>query len=60
MIPYSELELRNQLELAFVSPTMEEYFPRSASIKGKRKNITQVPEQSKDNGLMNYEYFGNF
>ena len=37
---------------------MIEEFPRSASIKGKRKNSTQECEQSKDNGIMNDEHFG--
>ncbi len=37
---------------------MEEDFPRSAPIKGKRKSTTQVPEQSKDNGILNDEPSG--
>ena len=53
--PHSELELRNHLEPAFVPPTVEEDFPRSAPIKGKRKNSVQVPEKSKDNDPMNDE-----
>jgi hypothetical protein len=56
--PHSELELRNRLEPSFVPPTVEEDFPRSAPIKGKRKSTTQVPEQSKDNGILNDEPSG--
>ena len=37
---------------------VDEDFPRSAPIKGKRKSITQVPEQSKDNGILNDEPSG--
>ena len=56
--PHSELELRNRLEPAFVPPTVDEDFPRSAPTKGKRKSITQVPEQSIDNGILNDEPSG--
>ena len=37
---------------------MEEEFSRSALIKNKRNNSTQVPEKSKDNGSMNDEPSG--
>ena len=50
--PHSVLELHNRLEPAFVPPTVEEDFLRSTSIKGKTKSTTQVPEQSKDNGIL--------
>ena len=53
--PHSELELCNRLEPPFVPPTVEEDFPRSVPIKSKRKNTTQVSEQSKDNGILNDE-----
>ena len=52
---HSKLELRNHFEPAFVPPTGEEDFPRSALIKGKRKNSVQVLEQSKNNGPINDE-----
>ena len=32
---------------------MEENVPRSAPTKGKRKNISQVPEQSQDHDIFN-------
>ena len=51
--PHSKLELHNRLEPAFVSPIVEENFPRSAPTKGKRKNIFQVHEKSEDNDIVN-------
>jgi hypothetical protein len=51
--PHSELELRNRLEPAFVAPIVEEDLPRSAPTKGKRKNISQVLEQSQDHDIFN-------
>ena len=57
-ILHSEFEMRNHLEPVFVSPIVKEDFSRSAPIKGKKKNSTQVPEQSNDNGLMNDEPYG--
>ena len=53
--PHSELKLHNYLEPTFVPPTVQDDFPYSAPIKGKRTNSTHVPEQYKDNGLMNDE-----
>ena len=50
--PHSKLELHNRLEPAFVSPIVEENFPRSAPTKGKRKNIFQVHEKSEDNDIV--------
>ena len=34
---------------------MEEDLPRSAPAKGKRNNIFQVPEQSQDHDIFNYQ-----
>ena len=39
-IPHSEFKLRNRLEPAFVPPTVEEDFRRSAPIKSKMKSNT--------------------
>ena len=55
---HSKLELHNRLEPKFVPPTVDEDFPRSAPIKGKRKITTQVPEQSKDNDILTDEPSG--
>ena len=49
--PYSELKLRNRFEPTFVSPIVEEDLPRSAPAKGKRKNISQMLEQSQDHDM---------
>ena len=51
--PHSKLEMRNRLEPAFVSPLVEEDFPRNAPTKDKRKNIFQVHEKSADNDIDN-------
>ena len=51
--PHSELELRNRLKPVFVSPIVKEDVPRRAPSKGKRKNNSQVPEQSQDNDIFN-------
>ena len=45
--------LCNRLEPTFVSHIVEENVPRSAPTKGKRKNISQVPEQSQDHDIFN-------
>ena len=56
--PHSELEWRNHLGPTFVQSIVEVDFPRSTPIKGKRKNNIQMPEQSKDNSVMNDEPSG--
>ena len=50
---HSKLELRNRLKSSFVSPIVEEDFPRSAPTKGKRNNMFQVYEKSEDNDIVN-------
>ena len=56
--PHSKLELRNRFEPAFVSPIVEEDFPRNAPTKGKRKNIYEMHEKSEDNDIVNDEPSG--
>ena len=54
-IPHFELELRNRLKPTFISHIVEEDLPHSASAKNKKKSISQVPEQSQDHNIFNYQ-----